>query len=101
MKTKILLRQSSSCNFTLFRINNPLLDDEPFYHTCIALFYIMISATTINKVKNIAHVTPSIIHKTQQLNIQSSGLKPVKLFYPVRNVDRNNVSHEFHVANIY
>ena len=38
-----------------------------------------ISPTTAIKTKNIAFVIPSIIHKTQQLNIQSSGLKPAKL----------------------
>ena len=32
----------------------------------------MISVTIVIKGKNVAHVTPSIIHKKQQLNIQSS-----------------------------
>ena len=42
-------------------------------------FSLTISPTTAIKTKNIAFVIPSIIHKTQQLNIQSSGLKPAKL----------------------
>ena len=42
-------------------------------------FSLTISPTTAIKTKNIAFVIPSIIHKTPQLNIQSSGLKPAKL----------------------
>ena len=40
-----------------------------------------------------------MIHKTQQLNIQSTGLKLVKLSYLVGSVDRN-ISHKLLVANI-
>ena len=42
-------------------------------------------------VKNIAHITASIIQKTQQLNIQSSGPKLVKLCYLVGSVDRRDI----------
>ena len=65
----------------------------------IILFSITISATTVIKAKNIAHVTLSIINKTQQLNIQSSGLKLVKLSYLVASVALNNVSQELLAAN--
>ena len=55
-----------------------LTDNEPFYHSRIPLFSITISAQTVIKAKNTARITLSIIHKTQQLNIQSSGLEPLK-----------------------
>ena len=83
------------------RINKRgILDDEPFYRICITLFSITISATAVIKATNIAHVTPSTIHKTQQLNIQSSELKLMKLSDLGGRNDGNNVSHELLVANI-
>ena len=71
-----------------FQNQLPLLDDEPFYHICITLFSFTIVAKTVIKAKNIAHITPSIIQKTQKLNIQWSGLKLVKSSYLVGSVDR-------------
>ena len=54
------------------------------------------------KTKNLAHITASIIQKSQQLNIQSSGLKLGNLSYFVSSVDRKNVfTHELLVANIF
>ena len=41
--------------------------DELFYYTLIPLFSITISATAAIKANNIAHVTPSMIQTTQQL----------------------------------
>ena len=79
---------------SLLKINNLLLDDKPFYQACITLFSITISTTTVIEAKNKAPVTPSIIHKTQQLNILSSERKLVKLSYVVGGADRNNLSHE-------
>ena len=73
------------------RINNLLLDDEPFYHIRILHFSITISASAVIKAKNITHITPSIIQKIQQLNIQSSGLKLVKLSYLFGSVDQINI----------
>ena len=68
---------------------------------CITLFFITISATTVIKAKNIAHIIPSIIQKTHQLNFQSSGLKLVKLSYLARSAGRKNIfPHDFLVANI-
>ena len=43
------------------------------------------------KPPNIAHITSSIIHMTQQLNIQLPALKNVKLSYLIGSVDKNNV----------
>ena len=43
------------------------------------------------KTKNLAHITASIIQKSQQLNIQSSGLKLGNLSYFVGSVDRKNM----------
>ena len=57
------------------------LDDDPFYHKRLSLFSITISVTTAMKVKSIVHVKQSIINETQQLNIQSSGLKLITFFY--------------------
>ena len=68
----------------------PFLDDQPFYHTLIPLFAFTIFSTKVIKVI-IAHVAPSIIHKTQKLIIQLSGLKLVKLVNLIDSVDRNNV----------
>ena len=76
------------------------MEFEPFYHKYKTLISITISATTVVKAKNIALVTPSIIHKTEQVNIQSSELKLVNLSYLVGSVDRNNVSPELLFANI-
>ena len=72
-------------------MNSPLLDDESIYHTCITLFSIGISAVTVIKAKNVAHVIQSVIHKTQQLNIQSSGLELMKLLHLVGSVDPTNI----------
>ena len=68
-----------------------LLDDELFYRIGITYFSIAIFATKVIKIKNIAHITPSIIRKTQQFNIQSSGLKLVKLSYLVSSVDQKDI----------
>ena len=48
-------------------MNNPVLDGEPFYDICMTLSSITISATIVINitVKNIAHITCSIIQKTQ------------------------------------
>ena len=43
------------------------------------------------KPQNTACITSFIIHMTQQLNIQSSALKNVKLSHLVGSVDKNNV----------
>ena len=67
-----------------------ILDDQPFYHTLIPLFTFTIFSKKVIKVI-IAHVAPSIIHKTQKLIIQLSGLKLVKLVNLIDSVDRNNV----------
>ena len=48
-------------------MNNLVLDGEPFYDICMTLSSITISATIVINiaVKNIAHITSSIIQKTQ------------------------------------
>ena len=56
----------------------------------------MISATMVIKTKNLAHITASIIQKSQHLNIQSSGLKLGNLSYFVTSVDRKNML--FHMS---
>ena len=66
-------------------------DDEPFYHINIKLFSITVSAATVTKATNITCLTPSLIHITQELTIQSSALKLVQLSYLNGNVDRKNV----------
>ena len=66
------------------------MDHEPFYHTRTLPLSIIISATKAIEAKNIAHVTPSIVQKTQQLNIKSLGLRLVKLFCVVGSFDQNN-----------
>ena len=63
--------------------------DETFYHTHIPLFSTTISTAIV--IKTTKYSTYSIIHITQQLNIQSSALKNVKLSYLVGSVDKNNV----------
>ena len=58
------------------RINNPILDDELFYHIYIKIFLhdfffkvvITISSIAIIKAKNIAHIGPPIIQKTKLTN---------------------------------
>ena len=66
------------------------------------IFFITVSAATVIKAKNIAHITPSINQKTQQLNIQPSRLKLVKLSYLVGSVDRKNIfPNDFLVPNIF
>ena len=54
----------------------------------MALFAITISDITVIKAENISHITPSVIHKILQVNIQSSALKIMKLSYLVGSVHR-------------
>ena len=63
--------------------------DETFYHTHILLFSTTISAAIVIKVAK--YRTYYIIHNSQQLHIQSSSLKNVKLSYLIANVVKNNV----------
>ena len=65
-----------------------------------SFFSITIYPTTIIKAKNTAHVTPSVIHKTQQLNIQSSGLKLMKLFTWLLVLIKQLFPHDLVVTNI-
>ena len=57
------------------------------FNTLITFFSIIFFSATVVKAKNIAHVTPPTIHKTQELNIQSLVLKLVKLSNLVGSVD--------------
>ena len=62
---------------------------SPF--TTYVLFSIMTSATTVIKTKNITHIMPSIIQKTQQLNIQPSRLTLAQLSYLIGCIDQKNI----------